>query len=79
MVGLIGLGAVAAWQLGIVADTAPRLAQLFLILLATALIARLDPEMLGRYLALLLPVNRRGSDWRTTRENRPRSRSAELR
>jgi hypothetical protein len=56
MVGLIGLGAVAAWQLGIVADTAPRLAQLFLILLATALIARLDPDLLGRYLALLLPL-----------------------
>jgi O-Antigen ligase len=56
MIGLIGLGTIAAWQLGIMAETAPRLAQLFLILLATALIARLDPDLLGRYLALLLPV-----------------------
>ncbi|HSA83009.1 MAG TPA: O-antigen ligase family protein [Geminicoccaceae bacterium] len=56
MVGLIGLGAVAALQLGIVANAGPRLAQLFLILLATALIARLDPALLARYLALLLPV-----------------------
>jgi hypothetical protein len=56
MVGLVGLGAVAAWQIGILADSGPRLAQLFLILLATALIARLDPDLLGRYLALLLPL-----------------------
>jgi hypothetical protein len=56
MIGLIGLGTIAAWQLGIVADTGPRLAQLFLILLATALIARLDPDLLARYLVLLLPV-----------------------
>ena len=56
MIGLIGLGAIAAWQLDILADSGPRLAQLFLILLATALIARLDPDLLGRYLALLLPL-----------------------
>ena len=56
MVGLIGLGTIAAWQLHILADSGPRLAQLFLILLATALIARLDPDLLARYLALLLPV-----------------------
>jgi len=56
MVSLIGLGAITAWQLGIVAGTGPRLAQLFLILLAAALIARLDPDLLARYLVLLLPV-----------------------
>jgi hypothetical protein len=56
MVCLIGLGAIAAWQLGILADAGPRLAQLFLILLAAALIARLDPELLARHLILLLPV-----------------------
>jgi hypothetical protein len=56
MIVLIGLGIIAAWQLGIMADAGPRLAQLFLILLATALIARLDPDLLARYLALLLPV-----------------------
>ena len=47
MIGLIGLGAIAAWQLDILADSGPRLAQLFLILLATALIARLDPDLLA--------------------------------
>lgn len=56
MVGLIGLGAIAAWQIGILADAGPRLGQLFLILLATALIARLDPALLARYLSLLLPL-----------------------
>jgi hypothetical protein len=53
---LVVLQAVAAWQQGIVADAGPRLGQLFLMLLATALIQRLDPEMLGRHFALLLPL-----------------------
>ncbi len=56
MVALVGLGLFGAWQLGILATSGPRLVQLFLILLAAALIMRLDPELLGRYLALLVPA-----------------------
>jgi O-Antigen ligase len=56
MVALVGLGSFAAWQLGVLADSGPRLVQLFLTVLATALIMRLDPNLLGRYLALLLPM-----------------------
>jgi O-Antigen ligase len=54
---LVALGTLSAWRLGILADSGPRLMQLFLTLLATALIMRLDPELLGRYLALLLPLS----------------------
>ncbi len=56
MIALVGLGMLAAGQLGIMADSGPRLIQLLLTVLATALITRLDPEVLGRYLALLLPL-----------------------
>ncbi len=56
MVALVGLGMLSAWQLGILADSGPRLGQLLLTPLAMALITRLDPKLLGRYLALLLPL-----------------------
>ena len=56
MVALVGLGMVSAAQLGILADSGPRLVQLLLTVLAAALITRLDPELLARYLALLVPL-----------------------
>ncbi len=56
MVVLVGLGVLAAFQLGLLVTSGPRLVQLLLTLLATALIMRLDPDLLGRYLALLVPL-----------------------
>jgi hypothetical protein len=56
ILALIGVGGVTALAGGTLATSGPRLAQLFLILLATSLISRLEPELLGRHLALLLPA-----------------------
>jgi hypothetical protein len=56
MLALVGLGLVAAALQGMLATSAPRLAQLALLVLAASLIARLDPDRLARWLALLLPV-----------------------
>lgn len=56
MVVLVGLGAVQAVATGNAGVAVPRLAQLFLMVMAAAVIARLDPDLLIRYLVLLLPV-----------------------
>jgi hypothetical protein len=56
LIPLIGFGVLAAGQLGILSDSGPRLVQLLLTVLASALITRLDPKVLGRYLALLVPL-----------------------
>jgi hypothetical protein len=47
MVALVGLGTLGAGQLGILADSGPRLIQLLLTVFAAALITPLDPELLG--------------------------------
>lgn len=56
MLVLVMLGAVLAGMSGTVATSGPRLAQLLLIVFAASLIARLDPDLLVRYLVLLLPI-----------------------
>jgi hypothetical protein len=56
LVALIAFGVVGALAEHSLASSGPRLAQLLLIVAACSLIARLDPALLARYLALLLPV-----------------------
>jgi hypothetical protein len=53
---LIAIGFVGALEAHSLASSGPRLVQLLLLVGACSLIARLDPELLARYLALLLPV-----------------------
>jgi hypothetical protein len=56
MVVLIGLGCIQAVAQGVQADAVPRLGQLFLLVMAASVVARIDPDLLIRYLILLLPV-----------------------
>jgi O-Antigen ligase len=56
MLAMIAVGVLSALVAGSLGSSGPRLIQLLLIVLACSLIARLDPLLLGRYLALLLPV-----------------------
>lgn len=56
MLILIGLGVMSAAAAGSLGTSVPRLAQLFLIVLAISLISRIDPQLLARYLLLLLPA-----------------------
>jgi len=53
VIALLALGAVAAVQGDILSDSGPRLAQVVLMVGASALVARLDPAMFARYLAIL--------------------------
>jgi hypothetical protein len=56
MLVLIGLGILSAAAAGSLGTSVPRLVQLFLIVLAISLISRIDPDLLARYLLLLLPA-----------------------
>lgn len=56
MAVLVALGGLLAVTTGTLATTGPRLVQLFLLVCAASLIARLDPDLLVRYLVLLLPI-----------------------
>ena len=56
IVALLLLGTLAATDLGVLSTSGPRLAQVFLIVFATCLMTRLDPELFARYLLLLLPL-----------------------
>ena len=53
---MLALGFVGAARYGILADSAPRLAQVLILVFATDLTRRLRPELFVRYLALLLPL-----------------------
>lgn len=56
MIALIGLGCLQAVAIGVHADAIPRLGQLFFLVMAATVVARIDPDLLIRYLVLLLPV-----------------------
>jgi hypothetical protein len=53
MFALVALGAVAAVLRNVLPESGPRLAQVVLMVGASALVARLDPALLARYLAVL--------------------------
>ncbi len=53
---MLALGLVGTARDGVIAASAPRLAQVFVLLFATDLTARLRPELFVRYLVLLLPL-----------------------
>lgn len=55
-VGLVAIGTVGAVDHGALSLSGPRLAQLLLLVLASSLVARLDPALLVRYLSILLPL-----------------------
>jgi hypothetical protein len=54
--GLVGVGLLWAAAIGTLPTSGPRLVQVGLIVFAAGLMARLDPALFGRYLALLLPL-----------------------
>jgi hypothetical protein len=56
LIALIAIGLVGALAAHSVDSSGPRLVQLLLIVAACSLIARIEPQLLARYLALLLPV-----------------------
>ena len=56
LVALIAIGLLGALAAHSLASSGPRLVQLLLVVAACSLIARIEPELLARYLALLLPV-----------------------
>ena len=56
LLALVAIGLVGALAADSLTTSGPRLAQLLLVVCACSLIARLEPELLARYLALLLPV-----------------------
>jgi hypothetical protein len=53
---LLGLGVLGAASAGVLPSAGPRLGQVALILLATSLLARIEPRLFARYLILLLPL-----------------------
>lgn len=55
-IALVGLGLAWAAAIGTLPSSGPRLLQVGLIVLASGVMARLDPALFGRYLALLLPL-----------------------
>ena len=56
LLALVAIGFAGALDVHSLASSGPRLVQLLLVVAACSLIARLEPELLARYLALLLPV-----------------------
>lgn len=55
-IGLVATGLAASAVQGVVGVSGPRLAQLLLLVLASSLVARLNPTLLVRYLSILLPL-----------------------
>ena len=55
-IGLVAIGLVAAIDQGVISFSGPRLGQLLLLVLASSLVARLNPTLLVRYLSILLPL-----------------------
>ena len=56
LLALVAIGLMGALAADSVSSSGPRLVQLLLVVAACSVVARLDPELLARYLALLLPV-----------------------